>query len=164
MSRMCLFFVVRTFGTWSGWIVKVYDYINRVDKRFRLAIFKGLKIHSPSRCYVSPWSCVCVGIFLKLLRFPTVASEPRFYALMLYARVEHKWVVSDTSHTAYQHVILWFGGIVRWSGPDRHYAYAYARLVLPTCFAHRWLAGVSFSNFSWTECGYARSLRRLKQH
>ena len=30
----------------------------------------------PSRCYASPWSCVCVGIFLKLLRSPTVASEP----------------------------------------------------------------------------------------
>ena len=27
-----------------------------------------------------------------------------------------------------------------------------------------WLAGDSFSNFSWTECGYARSLWRLKQH
>ena len=33
--------------------------------------------------------------------------------------------------TAYQHVILWFGGIVGRSGPDRHYAYAYARLVSP---------------------------------
>ena len=32
-----------------------------------------------------------------------------------------------------------------WSGPARHYAYAYARLVLPTCFAHRWLAGVDTS-------------------
>ena len=53
--------------------------------------------------------------------------------------------MGDTSHTAYQYVILWFGGIVGLSGPDRHYAYAYARLVLPTCFAHRWLAGVSFS-------------------
>ena len=109
-------------------------------------------------------SCVCVGNFLKLLRYPTVVSEPRFYVLMLYARVEHKWVVGDISHTAYQHVILWFGGIVGWSGPDRHYAYAYARPVLPTCFAQRWLAGVSFSNFSWTKCGYARSLWRLKQH
>ena len=27
-----------------------------------------------------------VGIFLKLLRSPTVESEPRFYVLMLYAR------------------------------------------------------------------------------
>ena len=35
-------------------------------------------------------SCVIVGFFLKLLRSPTVASEPRFYMLMLYARVEHK--------------------------------------------------------------------------
>ena len=41
----------RAFGTWNGRIVKTYDYINRVDKRFRLAIFKGMKIHSPSRCY-----------------------------------------------------------------------------------------------------------------
>ena len=29
-------------------IVKTYDYINRVDKRFRLAIFKGMKMHSLS--------------------------------------------------------------------------------------------------------------------
>ena len=28
--------------------------------------------------------------FLKLLRNPTVASEPRLLMLMLYARVEHK--------------------------------------------------------------------------
>ena len=33
-------------------------------------------------------------------------------------------------------------------GQDRHYAYAYARPVLPTCFAQRWLVGDSFSNFS----------------
>ena len=39
--------------------------------------------------------------------------------------------MGDTSHTAYQHVILWFGGIVGSSGPDRHYAYAYVRLVSP---------------------------------
>ena len=29
---------------------------------------------------------------MKLLCSPTVASEPRFYVLMLYARVEHKEV------------------------------------------------------------------------
>ena len=44
----------RVFGTWIGRIVKTYDYINRVNKRFRLAIFKGMKIHSPSHCYASP--------------------------------------------------------------------------------------------------------------
>ena len=36
----------------------------------------------PSRCYASPWSCVCVWNF-EITTFPTVASEPRFYALML---------------------------------------------------------------------------------
>ena len=30
----------------------------------------------PSRCYTSPGSCVCVGIFLKLLCSPIVVSEP----------------------------------------------------------------------------------------
>ena len=44
----------RAFGTWIGRIVKTYDYINRIDKRFRLVIFKGMKIHSPSHCYASP--------------------------------------------------------------------------------------------------------------
>ena len=117
----------------------------------------------PTRCYASPWSCVCLGIFLKLLRSPTVASEPDLCVDVICTSRTQR-VVGDNSHIAYQHVILWFGGIVGWSGPDRHYAYAYARLVLPTCFAHRWLAGVSFSNFSWTKCAYARSLRRLKQH
>ena len=36
---------------------------------------------------------MCVGNFLKLLRSPIVVSEPRFYVLMLYARVEYKAVV-----------------------------------------------------------------------
>ena len=57
----------------------------------------GLSVDNtlPSHCYASPWSCVSVGIFLKLLRSPTVASEPRFYVLMLYAWVEHKelWAI-----------------------------------------------------------------------
>ena len=35
--------------------MKVYNYINRVDKRFHLAIFKGMKMHFPSRRYASPW-------------------------------------------------------------------------------------------------------------
>ena len=34
------------------------------------------------------------------------------------------------------------------SGPDRHNMTAFMRLVLPPCFAHRWLVGVCFSNFS----------------
>ena len=79
---------------------------------------------------------------------------------------QHKGVVGVGIYTYCLPSLVdsWFSGIVGWSGSDQHYAYAYARLVLPTCFAHRWLVGVSFSNFSWTECGYVRSLRRGKQH
>ena len=44
----------------------------------------------PSRCYAITMILRVRRKFLKLLRSPTVASEPRFYALMLYARVEHK--------------------------------------------------------------------------
>src|SRR3954470_23035826 len=47
-------------------------------QRFRFGLRGYVDITLPSRCYASPLSCVCVGIFLKLLRSPTVASEPRF--------------------------------------------------------------------------------------
>ena len=59
------------FGTWIGRIVKTYDYINRVDKRFRLAIFKGMKIHSSSRCYAITMILRVRRKILKLLRSPT---------------------------------------------------------------------------------------------
>ena len=86
--------------------------------------------------------------FELLLRSPIVVSELGLcVGVICMSRTQR--VMGGNGHTAYQHVILWFGGIVGWSGPDRHYAYVYARLVLLTCFAHRWLAGVSFSNFSW---------------
>ena len=38
-----------------GRIMKEYDYINRVDKYFRLAIYKDMYMLSPSRSYASPW-------------------------------------------------------------------------------------------------------------
>ena len=41
--------------------MKVYDYINRVDKRFRLVIFKGMKIHSPL-------SLLCITMILRVRR------------------------------------------------------------------------------------------------
>ena len=44
----------------------------------------------PSRCYAITMILRVRRKILKLLRSPTVASEPRFYVLMLYARVEHK--------------------------------------------------------------------------
>ena len=78
------------FGTWIGRIVKTYDYINRVVITLPLPVYEGTWTYSPL-------SLLCITMILrvrrkilKLLRSPAVASEPRFYALMLYARVEHK--------------------------------------------------------------------------
>ena len=58
--------------------MKTYDYINRV------VITLPLSIYEATWTTLSPLiamlhldrSCVCVGIFLKILRSPTVASEP----------------------------------------------------------------------------------------
>ena len=89
------------FGSWIGRIVKTYDYINRVVLTLPLSVYEGTWTHSPlSLLCITMILCVRRK-FLKLLRSPTVESEPRFYALMLYAQVEHKCVVGDTSHTAY---------------------------------------------------------------
>ena len=62
----------RAFGTWIGRIVKTYEYINRVDKRFRLRSTRVRRQHSPL-------SLLCITMilhvrrifFLKLLRYPT---------------------------------------------------------------------------------------------
>ena len=71
--------------------MKTYDYINPVVLTLPLSVYEGTWTHSPL-------SLLCITMilrvrrifFLKLLRSPTVASEPRFYVLMLYPRVEHK--------------------------------------------------------------------------
>ena len=79
------------FGAWIGRIVKTYDYINRVVITLPLNGLRGYVDNTlPSRCYAITMILRVRRKILKLLRFPTVASEPRFYALMLYARVEHK--------------------------------------------------------------------------
>ena len=68
----------RAFGTWIGRIMKTYDYINRVVLTLPLSVYEGTWAHSPL-------SLLCVTMilrvrrkFLKLLRSPTVASEPGF--------------------------------------------------------------------------------------
>ena len=81
-----------------GAVVSVLDrsgredvrYINRVVITLPLSVYEGTWTHSPL-------SLLCITMilrvrrnFFKLLRFPIVASEPRFYVLMLFARVEHK--------------------------------------------------------------------------
>ena len=52
------------FGTWIGWILKTFDYINRVTKRFRFwstsvhdTLFPLVAMHLLDRY------CVIVGIF-----------------------------------------------------------------------------------------------------
>ena len=62
-----------------GRIMKVYDYINRVDKCFRFAIFKGMKMISPLvAMYLLDRSCLSGGIFLKLhATFPNSGIRAR---------------------------------------------------------------------------------------
>ena len=57
--------------------MNVYNYINRIDKRFRLAIFKGMKmLISPSRSYASPWiDLACAQNFFSIQRSPSTVLE-----------------------------------------------------------------------------------------
>ena len=66
------------FGTWIGWIVKTFDYINRVNLMLPLSVYEGAWTHSPPLVvmHLLDRSCVIVGIFFEILRSPTVASEP----------------------------------------------------------------------------------------
>src|SRR3954463_9640977 len=80
----------RSNGAWIGRIGKTYDYFLYVASTLPLRSTRVRRQHSPL-------SLLCITMILrvrrkilKLLRSPTVASEPRFYGLMLFARVEHK--------------------------------------------------------------------------
>src|SRR3954462_5516446 len=82
----------RSNGAGIGQIARrTYDYFLYVVSTLPLRSTRVRRQHSPL-------SLLCITMilrvrrvfFLKLLRSPTVASEPRFYVLMLYARVEHK--------------------------------------------------------------------------
>ena len=65
------------FGARIGRIVKTYDYINCVDITLPLSVYEGTwTTLSRSLLCITMILCVCVGIFLKLLRSSTVASEP----------------------------------------------------------------------------------------
>ena len=69
----------RTFGTWIGRIVKTYDYINCIVITFPLNGLRGYVDNTlPSRCYAINMILRVRRKILKLLRSPTVASEPGF--------------------------------------------------------------------------------------
>ena len=82
----------------GGAVVSVLDRLDREDVRLlplRRVIASAVGLRWVRRQY-SPLVAMHHMIlrvrrkFLKLLRNPTVASEPRLFMLMLYARVEHK--------------------------------------------------------------------------
>ena len=63
------------FDTWIGRIVKMYDYINHVVLTLPLSVYEGTwTTLSPLVAMHHHDPCMCVGIFLKLLCSPTVAS------------------------------------------------------------------------------------------
>src|SRR3954471_23332835 len=85
------------FGTCIGWIVKTFDYINRVNLTLPLSVHEGTWTHSPPliAMHLLDRSCVSVGIFLKLhATFPNGGIRTRSMRRW-YARVEHKelWAV-----------------------------------------------------------------------
>ena len=51
----------RVFGTWIGRIVKTFDYINRVTKRFRFRSTRVRGLHSPL-------FLLCITMILRVCR------------------------------------------------------------------------------------------------
>ena len=79
------------FGTWIGRIMKTYDYINRVVITLPLTVYEGTWTYTlPSRCYAINMILSVRRNFFEITTFPNSGIRARFYALMLYARVEHK--------------------------------------------------------------------------
>ena len=69
-------------GTWIGWIVKTFDYINRVNLTISLSVYEGTWTHSPPlvAMLLLDRPCMSVGFFLKLhAMFPNtsrISSRP----------------------------------------------------------------------------------------
>ena len=79
------------FGAWIGRIVKTYDYINRVVLTAFAYGLRGYVDNTlPSRCYTITMILRVRRNFFEITTFPNSGIRARFYALMLYARVEHK--------------------------------------------------------------------------
>ena len=59
--------------------MKTYDYINRVVLTLSLSVYEGTwtTLSPLVAMHHLDGSCVCVGIFLKLLRSPTYGTLPR---------------------------------------------------------------------------------------
>ena len=73
-----------------GRIVKAYDYINRVVLTLPLSVYEGTWTHSPLSLLCITMILRVRRIFFEITTFPNSGIRAWFYALMLYARVEHK--------------------------------------------------------------------------
>ena len=84
-----------------GWIAKKFDYINRVNKRFRLRSTRVRRHTLPSRCYASPWiDLACAWIFFC---FPCNVRQQFLPSLCLESTItcRHKSII----HYKRQHLI-----------------------------------------------------------
>ena len=66
------------FGTWTGQIVKTYDYINRVVPTLPLSVYEGTWTHSPvSLLCITMILCVHWKFF-EITAFPNSGIRARF--------------------------------------------------------------------------------------
>ena len=71
--------------------MKTYDYINRVVLTLPLSDLQGyVDALSFPRCYIITMILRVRRNFFEITTFPNSGIRAWFYALMLYARVEHK--------------------------------------------------------------------------
>ena len=71
--------------------MKTYDYINRVVITLPLNGLRGYVDNTlPFCCYAITMILRVRRNFFEITTFPNSGIRARFYALMLYARVEHK--------------------------------------------------------------------------
>ena len=70
--------------------MKTYDYINRVVLTLLLSVYEGTWTHSPLSLLCITMILRVRRIFFEITTFPNSGIRARFYALMLFARVEHK--------------------------------------------------------------------------
>ena len=68
------------FGTWISWIMKTFNYINRVNLTLPLSVYEGMWTHSPPlvAMHLLDRSCELVGNLLKLhAMFPNSGIRAR---------------------------------------------------------------------------------------
>ena len=70
--------------------MKTYDYINRVVITLPLSVYEGTWTTLSPLIAMHHHDLACAYEFFEITTFPNSGIRARFYALMLYARVEHK--------------------------------------------------------------------------